>query len=324
MPGFAPMHIQSPPTTPRPDLSIVSPVYGCRGCLEELVDAVAQNAQGLVQSFELILVDDASPDNAWDRILELQAPRPWLRGLRLARNFGQHSAISAGIEHTRGEWVVVMDCDLQDPPSAIPDLYRKALGERQDVVFAQRRNRKDGPGKRLYSWGFFRLLSWLTGTGQDPSTANFGIFHRKVIDAVCAMPERDRSFPLMVKWAGFRHGFLPIEHSARAEGRSSYTLRRMLRLAKNIILGYSEKPLKLVAMLGLGCSLLSFLMVAVAIVRWLEGDVAVAGYTSIVASVWLVGGMLLFSLGVVGLYVGQVFRNVQGRPYYIVAEDTAQ
>ena len=176
----------------------------------------------------------------------------------------------------------------------------------------------------MYSWGFFRLLSWLTGTGQDPSTANFGIFHRKVIDAVCAMPERDRSFPLMVKWAGFRHGFLPIEHSARAEGRSSYTLRRMLRLAKNIILGYSEKPLKLVAMLGLGCSLLSFLMVAVAIVRWLEGDVAVAGYTSIVASVWLVGGMLLFSLGVVGLYVGQVFRNVQGRPYYIVAEDTAQ
>ena len=98
----------------------------------------------------------------------------------------------------------------------------------------------------------------------------------------------------------------------------------MLRLARNIILGYSEKPLKLVAMLGLGCSLLSFLMVAVAIVRWLEGDVAVAGYTSIVASVWLVGGMLLFSLGVVGLYVGQVFRNVQGRPYYIVAEDTAQ
>ena len=280
--------------------------------------------KGLDVSFEVILVDDGSPDQAWMRISELQQRRPWLRGLRLARNFGQHAAISAGIEHARGQWVVVMDCDLQDPPSAIPSLYRKALVERLDVVFVQRRNRKDRWHKRLFSWGFFRLLTWLTGTRQDASTANFGIFHRRVIDAICAMPERDRSFPLMVKWAGFRHCNLSVEHVARSEGRSAYTLRRMLRLATSIVLGYSEKPLKLVAALGFGCSLLSFLMAALAVARWLEGDIAVAGYTSIIASIWLVGGMLLFSLGVVGLYVGQVFRNVQGRPYYIVADDTAR
>lgn len=312
--------------TPPADIaiSVVSPVYGCRGCLEDLVDGIAAGLSGLVPRFEVILVDDGSPDRAWDRIVELQAGRPWLRGLRLARNFGQHSAISAGIKHAAGEWVVVMDCDLQDPPAAIPALYRKAVDDGLDVVFAQRQNRKDGLAKRLASWGFFRLLTWLTGTRQDPSTANFGVFHRRVIDAVCAMPERDRSFPLMVKWAGFRRGELPVEHAARSEGESGYTLRRMLRLATGIVLGYSEKPLKLVAALGIACSLLSFAWVAMAVVRWLEGDVAVAGYTSIIASIWLVGGMLLFSLGVVGLYVGQVFRNVQGRPLYIVAEDTAR
>ena len=304
-------------------ISVVSPVYGCKGCLEELADSVAEQLRGITPHFEVILVDDASPDQAWARIVELAATRPWLRGLRLARNFGQHSAISAGLEHSRGEWVVVMDCDLQDPPSAIGDLYHKALDERLDVVFVQRQNRKDSWSKRLFSLAFFKLLGWLTGTPQDASTANFGIFHRKVVDAVCRMPERDRSFPLMVKWVGFRQGQLPVEHSARAEGRSSYTLRKLLRLATNIVLGSSEKPLKFVAAAGIVCSLASFLMVAMAITRWLEGDVAVAGYTSIVASIWLVGGLLLFSMGVVGLYVGQVFRNVQGRPYYLIAEETS-
>jgi len=316
------MDIEPPDTTSAVRISVVSPVYGCKGCLEELVDGIAASVGSLSETFEVILVDDGSPDGAWARIRELAPTRPWLRGLRLARNFGQHSAISAGIEHARGEWVVVMDCDLQDPPSAIPDLYRKAVAEGHDVVFAQRRNRKDSWSKRLTSWGFFRVLEWLTGTPQDASTANFGVFNRRVIDAVCAMPERDRSFPLMIKWAGFRQGYLQVEHSERAEGRSSYTLRKLLRLATGIALSYSEKPLKLVAITGIGCSLLAFLMVALAVIRWIEGDIAVAGYTSMIASVWLVGGMLLFSLGVVGLYVGQVFRNVQGRPYYIVAEDT--
>jgi dolichol-phosphate mannosyltransferase len=316
------MHTFFQSNTVVPLISVVSPIYGCKGCLEELVDSIAAHVHDLGGDFEVILVDDASPDHAWERILELAASRPWLRGLRLARNFGQHSAISAGIEHARGEWTVVMDCDLQDPPSAIPDLYRKATDEGYEVVFAQRRNRKDTWPKRLSSWAFFRLLAWLTGATQDSSTANYGIFHRRVIDAVCRMPERDRTFPLMVKWAGFRHGYMEVEHSKRGVGRSSYTLRKLLRLATGIMLSYSEKPLKLVAMLGIACSFLAFLMVALAVSRWFDGDIAVAGYTSIIASVWLVGGMLLFSLGVVGLYVGQVFKNVQGRPYYIVSEST--
>jgi dolichol-phosphate mannosyltransferase len=308
------------PATGPIDVSVVSPVYGCRPCLEELVDdiAAALAPQGL--SFEVILVDDASPDEAWARIIELGATRPWLRGLRLSRNFGQHSAISCGIQHVRGDWVVVLDCDLQDPPAAIPALLDRARRDDLDVVFASRVRRKDSFFKRLSSWGFFRVLSWLTGMAQDESTANFGIYRRKVIDAVAAMPERDRSFPLMVRWAGFRTATEPVEHAARRHGETSYTLRKLLRLATNIALGYSEKPLRLVAMSGIACALVAFLMVGYSVLRWLDGSIQVAGYTSIMASVWLVGGMVLFSLGVVGLYVGQVFRNVQGRPYYIVSE----
>ena len=312
----------APPDTPV--ISVVSPVYGCIGCLEELVDQLDMVLSGMGVDFEIILVDDDSPDGAWLRITELASTRPWLRGLRLARNFGQHSAISAGIERTHGEWVVVMDCDLQDPPAAIPELYAKAQAERLDVVFAQRQNRKDRWSKRLFSWLFFHFLSWLTGTPQDASTANYGIFHRRVIASVCRMPERDRSFPLMVKWAGFRRGHLQIEHAARTTGASGYTLRKLLRLATNITLGYSEKPLKLVAAAGIVCAMISFVMVGIAVWWWLDGNVQVAGYTSLLASIWLVGGLLLLSVGVVGLYVGQVFRNVQGRPYYVIAEDTEQ
>ncbi len=304
------------------ELSVVAPVYGCKGCLEDLADQVQAVVASMGVTFELILVDDASPDGAWERIEELAAARPWLKGLRLSRNFGQHSAISAGIEHAGGRWTVVMDCDLQDVPAEIPALYHKAVDERFDVVFAQRVERQDTPLKRLSSWGFFAVLGWLTGVPQDPSTANFGIYHRKVIDAVCAMPERDRSFPLMVKWAGFRTTKLPVRHQQRVEGQSSYTLRRLLRLAMNIALGYSEKPLRMVAGTGIVCALISFFIVAISLWRWWDGDIQVAGYTSIVGAIWLIGGLTMFSLGVVGLYVGQVFRNVQKRPYYIVA-DTA-
>ncbi len=208
----------------------------------------------------------------------------------------------------------------QDPPSAIPELYSAALAGSYDVVFAQRVNRQDTAGKRFSSWAFYRTLSWLTGVPQDGSTANFGVFHRKVIDAVIAMPERDRAFPLMVRWVGFKQTKVPVEHAQRMEGKTSYTFGRMLRLAIHIILGYSDKPLRMVASVGLACALVSFLLAGTALYKFFGGEIAVAGYTSIIASTWLIGGLTLFSLGVVGLYVGQVFANVQRRPSSIVAE----
>ncbi|WP_372016027.1 glycosyltransferase family 2 protein [Pseudoxanthomonas sp. 10H] len=304
----------------KPHISVVVPVYGCVGCLEELAQQIAVAMRSVDQDHELIFVDDASPDGAWSRIHELASLHPEIRGVRLSRNFGQHPAITAGLSASRGEWVVVMDCDLQDPPAAIPDLYRRARHDGLDVVFAQRQNRKDSIPKRLSSWGFFKILSWLTGIPQDSSTANFGIFQRKVIDAVLQMPERDKCFPLMVKWVGFKTATMPVEHARRQEGKSSYSLRRLLRLALEISLSYSEKPLRVVAVSGMIAALLSFFLTGFAVTQWLAGDVAVAGFTSIIASLWLVAGLILFSLGIVGLYVGQVFRNAQRRPSFIISE----
>ena len=304
-------------------ISIVSPVYGCRGCLEELLDRIVAALTPRGQPFEVILVDDASPDGAWARIVELSATRPWLRGLRLARNFGQHNAISAGIEHAKGAVVVVMDCDLQDVPEAIPELI-DALDHDTQVAFAQRSQRQDNWRKRATSWAFYRLLSWLTGVRQDHSTANFGAYTRQVIDAVNAMPERERCFPLMVKWTGFRNTSVPVRHAPRGEGKSTYNAARLLRLAVGIVLSYSDKPLQLVVRLGLAFSGIAILMSMLSVVRYLRGDIQVAGFTSIVASIWLLGGMTIFCVGIIGLYLGRMFVDAKGRPYYLVAESIGQ
>lgn len=303
-----------------PLISVVSPVYGCRGCLTALVEAIQQSFREIGCQGEIVLVDDNSPDDAWPVIENLALTKEAILGVRLSRNFGQHAAILAGLERTRGQWVVVMDCDMQDPPSAIPKLYQKAIESGSDGVFAQRLERQDSIQKRFSSWAFHRTLSWLTGVPQDGSTANFGIFRRPVIDAVISMPERSKAFPLMVRWVGFEIGTMPVPHGARAEGRSGYTLGKMIGLALSIVLGYSDKPLRMVAGAGVVCSLISVVFAVGTLLMFLGGDIQVAGYTSIMTALWLLSGLIMFGLGVVGLYVGQVFENVQGRPSSVVRE----
>ncbi|WHZ19737.1 MAG: hypothetical protein OJF55_001886 [Rhodanobacteraceae bacterium] len=305
--------------TVRPELSIVVPVYGCEGCLEELSERIRDTARRMGKSHEIILVCDASPDHSWDRICELAVRDPCIRGLRLTRNFGQHRAISAGIEHASGHWIVVMDCDLQDSPESIEPLYTHAL-KGHDVVFARRIDRRDTFLKRLFSRNFYRVLGYLTGTRYEADTANFGIFSARVIAAVNALPERDRFFPLMVRWYGFPTALLPVAHAARKTGTSSYSFGKLLRLALEIILSYSDKPLRLVVKAGLAFSVLAFLLVLFSLYRYLHGEVAVAGYTSIIASIWFLGGMMIFCIGIVGLYVGRMFNEVKHRPYYAISE----
>lgn len=300
-------------------LSVVSPVYGCESCLEHLVERIKAAIAPTGMALEILLVNDGSPDNSWNRIVELAALHPEVRGLCLSRNFGQHYAIAAGIEHARGDLVAVMDCDLQDLPEELPKLI-DALSDSIDVVFAQRVSRRDHWPKRAGSWIFHRTLTWLTGVPQDHTTANFGVYRREVINAINTMPERERCFPLMVHWTGFSSVSVPVDHSKRMAGHSSYTFGRLMQLAIGIILSYSDKPLRLVVRLGILFSLFAFAMVLLAIFRFLHGDVAVAGFTSIVASIWLVGGASVFCLGLLGLYLGRMFVDAKGRPYYLISK----
>ena len=299
--------------------SIVSPVYRGGLVVAELVRRIKEAVEPLGMTFEIVLVDDRSPDNSWEAITQQAQLDERVRGVRLSRNFGQHRAITAGLEQSRGEWIILLDCDLQDRPEEIPALYHEArLG--YDLVFARRVVRQDKWLKRQSSRAFYRVLSYLTDTRQDPAIANFGIYHRRVIDAVLAMRESIRYFPTMVRWVGFRASSIAVTH-AESSG-STYTLHGLTNLALDIVLAYSDKPLRLAVKLGLAISVAAFGFVLVTVARYLLGHSWEPGYVSIIVSVWFFAGLLLSVLGMVGLYIGKTFEQTKNRPIYLLDTTT--
>jgi dolichol-phosphate mannosyltransferase len=298
-------------------LSIISPVYNAQSVLPELISRIKAAVARLTVDLEIILVDDASPDDSWLEIERLASIHPEIKGIKLSRNFGQHYAITAGLDAAEGEWVLVMDCDLQDRPEEIPALYHKAL-EGFDVVLARRASRQDGFIKRLSSKLFYRTLAWLTGSKQDESISNFGIYHRKVIREICGLRESIRYFPTMVKWVGFRQTTIDVTHAPRENGKSNYNFKRLFDLALDIMLAYSDKPIRLTVKFGLLVAATGFVFALYTLYRYLHGDIIVAGYASLIISLWLLSGFILITLGMVGLYVGKTFEGVKNRPIYIV------
>lgn len=302
-------------------LSIVSPVYRAEKIVSELVKQIKESVSTITDNFEIILVNDCSPDNSWEKIEYECAQDLRVKGVNLSRNFGQHYAITAGLNYTKGEWVVVMDCDLQDRPDEIPNLYKKAQ-EGWDSVFAQRTVRNDSFVKRFMSKSFYSLFSYLTETKQDPSVANFGIYNRCVVDAILSMHDQIRFFPTMVQWVGFRKFYLPVKHSERFEGKTSYNFRALAMLALNTILAFSDKPLRLTAKLGFFIATISFVTGIFYFIMYLTGHIHVLGFTSMILSVWFLSGIIMMILGMLGLYIGKVFEKVKERPTFIVSKTT--
>ncbi len=300
-----------------PILSFVVPVYGSPESLAPLCLRVKEACADMGVSYELILVDDRCPKNSWLTIGQLAEDNPAIVGVRLSRNFGQHAAIQAGLSRARGEWIVVMDCDLQDRPEEVPQLWAKAR-EGFDVVRAKRISRYDSRFRRIMSAAFYAVLSYLTDTHQNPEFSNFGIYSRKVIEVVTQWQEEAKYFPAIVSWVGFSQSTLPVEHDRRFSGRSSYTFMKLVRLGMNVIVGFSDKPLKLVMIAGFAMAFLSFSMSLFILVAHLMGFLTVEGWASIALSLWFLAGCLLFSLGLTGLYVGRILVEVKGRPSFIV------
>jgi len=300
-------------------LSIVVPVY--MGCvfLRELYERVKKSAEPVYKDFELILVNDASPDNAWPEIVTLCKEDPRVKGINLSRNFGQHYAITAGLTYVTGEWVVVMDCDLQDIPEEIPNLYNKAC-EGFSVVFAQRIDREDSWFKRTQSKVFHAVFDYLTDRKSDPTVANFGIYHRKVIEAVLKFGDCVKCFPLIVSFVGFKTAYLPVTHHARKTGKSSYTLGKALSFATSLVLAYSNKPLRLFTAGGFAVVAGSFAISLYYLILHVSGKISVSGFTSLILSVWFIGGMLMMQIGIVGVYLGRVFNQTKNRPSFVVSE----
>lgn len=302
-----------------PRFSVVSPVYKGERMVADLVRRIIESVRPITDEYEIILVNDASPDNSWKEIEKLCAANPKVKGINLSRNFGQHHAITAGLRYASGEWVVVMDCDLQDRPEEIPNLYRKAQ-EGFDIVYARRAERKDSFFKKSTSTLFYQLFRHLSGIKSDKTVANFGIYHQCVIDEFNQMPEQSRFFPSQIKYLGFKDTAIDVEHSERFEGKSSYSLRKRFKLGFDVIVSNSNKPLRFAVGLGFGMSVLSFLLALYNVIAKWAGVIRVPGFTSTVFSIWFVGGLLLLVMGIVGLYIGKIYDQVKGRQLFIVKD----
>jgi polyisoprenyl-phosphate glycosyltransferase len=301
------------------EISVVVPVFGCAGCLEELHRRLTATFQGMGTSYELVLVDDASRDGAWDVLAKLAAADPALTAVRLSRNFGEEAAIAAGLSHASGRFVVVMDCDLQDRPEDIPGLYATAK-EGHDIVFTRRADRGHSrlrvAGSRLY----FRLLRRMFGSAVDPEYGNFSMISRRVAHAIQELGDRDRHYRAILAWVGFRRAEVTVEHSPRHAGESAYDLRALIRHAADGVFFQSATLMRYIVYAGLVWALTGIALAVYFVAYYLIADYTPTGWTSLAVLLLLTTGSVIVTLGVTGLYIGRIFRQVKGRPLFLVDE----
>lgn len=294
------------------------PVYGCRDCLYELHRRLCVVLEPITPEFELVLVDDGSPDDAWSAIRDLSAQDGRVRALRLSRNFGQHAAITAGLAASRGRWAVVMDCDLQDPPEEIPRLYAKAL-EGYDVVLSRREERVESLPRRLAASAYFRFHNMIARGNLHTNYTNLSIVSRKVVDSFLALRDHDRQYLLMLHWLGYRRAELEVKQSPRHTGRSSYTFRQLLKVAVDGVFFQSTVLLRLTIYLGFLLALLGLALAAYALLSWVTGN-HLPQWTALPMFGLFLAAFIIVSGGVTGLYVGKIFDQVKGRPLFVVDE----
>jgi len=306
---------------PLPHISVVIPVYKAEQCLDELYRRLKISLESISPDFEIILVEDCGGDNSWQVIERLAAADPRVRGIQFSRNFGQHYGITAGLDNCHGEWVVVMDCDLQDRPEEIPRLYAKAQ-QGYDIVLARRGARRDPLLKRVTSWLFYKLFSYLADIDYDGQTGNFRIMSRKVVINFLRMHEQLRFFGGLVQWLGFPTASIEVEHAERFEGNSTYTFAKLWKLAAETIIAYSDKPLRLAVRFGFIMAFMAFCYGVFILGHALFYGSPIPGWHSLIVSLYFIGGIIISILGIIGIYLGKTFDESKKRPLYIVRRAT--
>ena len=305
-----------------PELSVVVPVYDEEAVLPELHRRMQAVLVNNAPNYELVYVDDGSSDESPAILLAAAAADPRVRVLRLSRNFGHQAAVTAGIEHARGDAVVVIDADLQDPPEVIPALvaqWRAGF----EVVSAVRAVREgESPLRLALIKVFYRLLHCISAVDLTPDVGDFRLIDRRVADALNHLPERNRYVRGLVRWLGFRHVEVPYRRAGRYAGTTKYPYIKLIRLALDGITSFSTLPLTIVTYLGFGVSAVSLLLVVYALYGRFVGGRTPEGWTSVFVAVAFLAGIQLVAIGVLGAYVGRIFEEVKGRPLYIVASDT--
>jgi glycosyltransferase involved in cell wall biosynthesis len=302
-----------------PHLSIIIPVLNESSLIPELIKRVKFNAQIVTEDFEVILIDDGSEDKTWNEIKCYGSLDHRIKGLKFSRNFGHHYAITSGLNFSKGEWAIVMDGDLQDRPEVIPELYKKAQ-EGYEVVFVSRVNRPEKFYYKLAQKIFYWLLNLFSGLEFNSKQANFSIIKRNVVEAFNQFPENSRFYVSTIKWLGFETAAIEADHGERFSGKPSYTLRKRFKLAIDIILAFSNKPLRVIIYLGIFLSIFSIFLVINFVTenRKVLNLVNTKEFSTIIVST--MGGVILMVLGVIGIYVGNIYTQVKQRPLYVVSE----
>lgn len=307
---------------PRPKLSVVAPCYNEEACLDVLYKRVSEAARQVAgDSYEVVLIDDGSRDRTWEMIQALANNDSHVLALKLSRNHGHQLALSAGLDLCRGELILIIDADLQDPPELVGPMIEKMEAEQADVVYAMRSQRKgETLAKRLTAKLFYRLLSLASdGTPIPLDTGDFRLMTRRALDVLQSMPEQSRFIRGMVAWIGFRQVPFHYERDERLAGTTNYPFRKMLRLAFDAMTGFSSAPLRLASYAGMLFSAVAAGLIVYSLVGWLSGSV-VPGWTSMMMVVLVIGAVQMFVLGMMGEYIGRLYNQSRSRPLYIVSE----
>jgi dolichol-phosphate mannosyltransferase len=303
-----------------PQLSIVIPLYMGEKTIETLCQEICKALeQASLELFEILLIDDRSPDASWIIASNLAKKDPRIKAIRLSRNFGQHTALSAGIHLAQGNFIALMDCDGQDDPAHLPEMFATLVQKQVQIVYAIRKERKDSSLKKLKSKFIYQLISTLSGSHQDHRIGTYRMFSRLVGQAFVSLPERRRFVGGMFNWMGFSAETLEFEHKARYAGGSSYSLNKQLRLARLGILGSSTRLLSLGTLLSVTAAIASLLFGLVRV--WIKWQYEIPlGYTSIIVTILLASSAILFVLGIMGEYLREVVEEVKQRPVYLVED----
>ncbi len=300
-------------------LSLVVPAYNEEKLLQGSIDAIARAMTEAGIPYELVLVDDGSTDNTWGIIEACSSRRDAVHGVRLSRNFGKESAIFAGLKHAAGDCCIVMDCDLQHPPSAAVQMYKLWLHNGFDIIEGKKSSRgKESLAYKLSAGLFYKLMRAASGINLE-NASDFKLLDRKVVDIIKSMPEKQTFFRAMPSWLGFRTGEVRFEVPERETGRSRWSFRGLVKLAVTAITSFSALPMQLVTVCGVAFLVFALVMAIQTLYMKLSGH-AVEGFTTVIILLLVIGSVIMFSLGVIGIYLSKIYEEVKSRPKFIVSD----
>ncbi len=301
-------------------LSIVIPVYNDQEVLAELYKRLKPVIDELTENYEIILVDDGSKDNSWNEILRLREQDENIVAVKLARNFGQSNAITAGLDLAQYEYIVIMDSDLQDPPEFIENLWDSISLNDVDMAIAKRISRKDSYFKRIVSQFFNRFVQKTTSMYVPQKLGVFRIMKKEAYDKIRTIPEITGTTLSLMYWSGFDYVAVDMKRDARFAGKSGYTISKMFSLAAARIFSYSLWPLRLATTLGVTMAIISFILAIYYLIRYLTHGVSVAGWTTIIVLMLFLFGLTFLILGIVGEYIGRIYLETKKRPKYVIGK----